>query len=109
MQKNSLKMRIKTLEDSSVIKVLIYHPFESGRQLYWNRELKRKERREKEYIKKITFFLNDLKLLTIHTTTHVARNPLFTCETVLIKKGDKVSVKWVDNHDKEFYYEKIKE
>ena len=65
MKKNSIKMRLQTREDSTIVKVLIYHPFEAGRQLYWNQKLRQRERREKEYIKKITFFLNDVKVLTI--------------------------------------------
>ena len=87
-------IRIRAIESGGIIdaRILLTHPMESGQ---------RKDAEGKiipaHYIQQVKMTQGSTVVFEAELGTSVAKNPLLTCQFKGARKGDKLTVSWVDN------------
>ncbi len=90
---SSIKIRIKRLENVSLIRILITHPMETGR------------RQDKpggglvpaHFIQEVKIEHNGRTVASCHFGTAVSRDPYLSLRLKDGRPGDAIKVSWVDN------------
>lgn len=86
------RIRAKLKEDETTVRLLLAHPMHTGRGKNEADQLI-----PAEYIQDIRCWRNDDEVLTIKCGTATARNPYFSFQLLGGQKGDKITIRWVDN------------
>jgi sulfur-oxidizing protein SoxZ len=89
----SMKMRVKRVDDVAHVVVLMMHPMETGQ---------RKDPRSGQvlpahFIQRVTATLNGRTVLGVQCGPAISSNPVFGFRIQGARAGDKVAVAWEDN------------
>lgn len=86
------RLRAKLKSDDTTVRVLLSHPMHTGRG---------KDEAEQlipaNFIQDIRCWRNEEELLIIKCGTATARNPYFSFQLAGGERGDRISIRWVDN------------
>ncbi len=89
---NKIKLRARLKDGITTVKVLMYHPMETGRRKAADGSLI-----PAHFIQTVTAKWNDQVVLESQCGTGVAKNPYLTFQLNQAKVGDTVTVSWLDN------------
>ena len=92
MAKKSIKIRAKIKNDITTVKALMTHPMETGA-----RKDKSGELIPAHFIQEVTCVSGDKTLLSADWSGGVSKNPYLSFKFKGGKKGDGLTLKWVDN------------
>ncbi len=93
---NTVKIRAKLKDNVAVVKSLMEHPMETG-----NRKNKKTGKTIPEhFIEAVDCQHNGETVVTAHLGASVSKNPYLSFEFTGAKKGDAVTISWVDNKGK---------
>ena len=90
---SSIKIRSKRLADYTLVRTLIAHPMETGK----NKNPETGELIPAHYIQTLTFSHNGKIMSECQMGFGVSKNPFFSFRLKSTNIGDKVSISWVDN------------
>ena len=102
MAKN-IRMRIQLKDGIANIKLLIFHPMETGLR----KHSVTKEIVPEHFIEKMVVNHNGKNALESHWSRAVSRNPFLNFRIRNVKKGDKIAIYWEDNLGENGNTEKI--
>lgn len=88
-----IKIRAKEKGDVTTVKFLMKHPMETGLR----KDRKTGENIPAHYISDVTLSLNGTGVMTAYLGPGVSKDPYLSTEIRGAKKGDTVTVAWVDN------------
>ncbi|NQZ53438.1 MAG: thiosulfate oxidation carrier complex protein SoxZ [Piscirickettsiaceae bacterium] len=86
------RIRAKLRADDTNVRLLLAHPMHTGRAKDAGEQLI-----PAEFIQDIRCWRNGEEVLTIKCGTGTAQNPYFSFQLAGGQKGDKISIRWVDN------------
>lgn len=87
-----IKIRAQIQGDIADIRILMPHPMETGQ-----RKDEKGQVLPMHFIQTFTVNLNGKPLIDGQLNTAISKNPLFSFKARGIKRGDKLSVAWIDN------------
>ena len=90
---SSIKIRSKRLTDYTLVRTLIAHPMETGK----NKNAETGELIPAHYIQTLTFSHNDKIMSECQMGFGVSKNPFFSFRLKSTNAGDTVAISWVDN------------
>ena len=90
---STIKIRSKRFDDHTLIRTLIAHPMETGR----NKNEETGEFIPAHFIQTLTFKHNDKLVSECHMGVGVSKNPFFSFKIKSAKAGDKITISWQDN------------
>ena len=88
-----IKIRAKEKGDVTTVKFLMKHPMETGLR----KDRKTGENIPAHYISDVTLSLNGTGVMTAYLGPGVSKDPYLSTEIRGAKKGDTVTVAWIDN------------
>jgi len=97
---SSIKIRTRRSGESTLVRVLIQHPMETGRR----RDDETGQLIPAHFITELRLLHNGELVVAGNLSTAVSRNPYFTFELSKAQLGDVIRVHWKDNlglHDEE--------
>ena len=86
------RLRAKLKAGNTSVRILLAHPMHTGRAKNDTGNLI-----PAEFIQDIRCWRNDVEVLTIKCGTATSRNPYFSFQLVKGKRGDIITLRWVDN------------
>ncbi|RMD67978.1 MAG: thiosulfate oxidation carrier complex protein SoxZ [Gammaproteobacteria bacterium] len=89
----TIKIRAKLQGDVTIVKMLIKHPMETGQR----KDRKTGKKIPAHFIKEVDCKHNGSEVLTALWSGGISKNPYLAFKFKGGKKGDTISVKWVDN------------
>ncbi len=89
----TIKIRAKLQGDVTIVKMLIKHPMETGQR----KDRKTGKKIPAHFIKEVDCKHNGREVLTALWSGGISKNPYLAFKFKGGKKGDTISVKWVDN------------
>ncbi len=90
---STIKIRSKRFADHTLIRTLIAHPMETGR----NKNDATGELIPAHFIQTLTFKHNNKIMSQCQMGYGMSKNPFFSFKIKAAKAGDKVSISWQDN------------
>ena len=87
-----MRIRAKVKRGAADVRVLMAHEMETGQ-----RKNSKGEKIPAWYIKEVTASLNGKPALKAHWGPAISKNPYMAFSVPGAKKGDKISITWVDN------------
>lgn len=90
---STIKIRIKQIENASLIRILIAHPMETGRR----RDQNTGKIVPAHYIEKVDVRHNGRIVADCRFGTSVSRDPYLSLRLREAKPGDRIRVAWKDN------------
>ena len=90
---SSIKIRSKRLAEHTLVRTLIAHPMETGK----NKNPETGELIPAHYIQTLTFAHNGKIMSECQMGFGVSKNPFFSFRLKSANTGDKVSISWIDN------------
>lgn len=88
-----IKIRAKEKDGTTTVKFLMKHPMETGLR----KDRKTGKAIPAHYISDVTLSLNGTGVMTAYLGPAVSKDPYLSTEVKDAKKGDTVTVAWVDN------------
>ena len=88
-----MKMRATLKGDKAEVKVLMFHPMETGLR----KDKKTGEVIPAHFIKEVNVDLNDQRVMNVSMGIAVSKNPFLSFRVNNAKAGDKLKVSWLDN------------
>ena len=88
-----IKIRAKEKDGTTTVKFLMKHPMETGLR----KDRKTGKNIPAHYISDVTLSLNGSSVMTAYLGPAVSKDPYLSTEVRGAKKGDTVTVAWVDN------------
>lgn len=95
MAADTIKIRAQLAGDVCVVKTLIQHDMETGLR----KDAKTGQVIPAHFIQEIVCEHNGKPVLSAEWGTSVSKNPYLSFEFRGAKAGDKVAIRWVDNHE----------
>lgn len=89
----SIRMRAQAKGDTTTVKALITHPMETGTR----KDKKTGKKVPAHYITEVNCSHNGANVVTAQWGPAVSKNPYLSFQVAGAKKGDTVSIEWVDN------------
>jgi len=93
MATNSMKVRSKVSGDITSVQVLMNHPMETGQR----KDAKTGQTIPAHFINSVLATLNGKTVLDSQWSQTVSKNPFLSFRVKGAKKGDKLTVSWMDN------------
>ena len=90
---SSIKIRSKRLTDYTLVRTLIAHPMETGK----NKKANTDELIPAHYIQTLTFSHNGKIMSECQMGFGVSKNPFFSFRLKSANAGDTVTISWLDN------------
>ncbi len=90
---NSIKIRAKVSDGTTVVKALISHPMETGQR----KNSKTGKLIPAHFIQELTCNVNGADVLTADWGTAISKNPYLSFKFNGAKAGDTLKMSWVDN------------
>lgn len=90
---STIKIRSKQFPDYTLVRVLVAHPMETGR----NKNEDTDELIPAHFIQTLTFKHNGKVLSQCQMGYGISKNPFFSYKIKTAKAGDMVSISWQDN------------
>lgn len=90
---NSIKVRAKESDGSTVVKALISHPMETGQR----KNSKTGKNFPAHFIQELTCSVNGADVLVADWGTAISKNPYLSFKFSGAKAGDTLKMSWVDN------------
>ena len=90
---DGIRMRIRLQDDIADVKMLVFHPMETG----YRKNKATGEIVPKHFIKTLQAMHNGETVLEVQWSRSVSRNPFLHFRLRNARKGDTVSVAWQDN------------
>jgi sulfur-oxidizing protein SoxZ len=90
---SSIKIRLKRIEDSTLVRLLINHPMETGRRI----DLETGELIPAHFINKLIVTHQDRVIASCALGPGVSKDPYFSFRFKNGNPGDFVTVTWTDN------------
>tara|TARA_R110002049_G_scaffold135649_1_gene295242 strand:- start:48 stop:359 length:312 start_codon:yes stop_codon:yes gene_type:complete len=87
-----MRIRARLKDDTADVRILMAHEMETGQRKNSSGELI-----PAWHITEVVASLNDKPVLKAHWGPAIAKNPYLAFKIPGAKKGDKITVKWVDN------------
>lgn len=88
-----IKIRTQTQGNITEIKFLLPHPMETGLR----KDSKTGQPISIHFIQQISIHINNKKIIEVHASQAISRDPVFVFKVKDIKVGNKISVNWLDN------------
>lgn len=88
-----IKIRLKQLQDTTVVRMLISHPMETGRRV----DKDRGERIPSHFINKLIVRHQKRVIVSCNLGPGISMNPYFSFRFKNGKTGDSVTITWTDN------------
>ena len=88
-----IKIRAKEKDGTATVKFLMKHPMETGLR----KDRKTGKAIPAHFISDVTLSLNGTSVMTAYLGPAVSKDPYLSTEVMGAKKGDTVTVAWVDN------------
>ena len=92
-KRSSIKIRTKHFPDYTLVRTLIAHTMETGR----NKDQDTKELIPAHFIQTLTFKHNDKVMSECHMGFGISKNPYFSFKIKQANPGDKITISWQDN------------
>jgi len=93
MPSNTIKIRARMSGDITTVKALISHPMETGNR----KDKKTGKKIPAHFIQQVTCKHNGTDVLDALWSTAISKNPYISFKFTGAKKGDNLSLSWVDN------------
>ncbi len=93
--KNKIKTRVTLKGKIADLKMLIFHPMESGLR----KDSVTKKLIPRHFIEILTIELNETLVIESHLSRSVSRNPFLHFKLKNVVVGDKIKISWHDNFD----------
>ncbi|PPD29256.1 MAG: thiosulfate oxidation carrier complex protein SoxZ [Methylomonas sp.] len=90
----SIKIRTQRFAEYTEIKLLLSHPMENGRNRDPNGQLI-----PAHFIRELTLELNDKTVVNANLGGSMSKDPFFTFRLKSTVTGDRLRIRWLDNHD----------
>lgn len=91
--KNSMKIRLKNVDDIVLVKVIMNHPMETGQR----RDKSTGKLIAAHFINQIKIAINGKDVLVSRCSGGISKNPYFGFQVSGAKTNDIVKVSWFDN------------
>lgn len=93
MASNSIKIRAQAKGDETTVKALIKHDMETGQR----KDQKTGKKIPAHFIQEVNCTHNGTNVMTANWGTAVSKNPYLSFKFSGAKKGDTITLSWVDN------------
>lgn len=100
MKQSPIRMRASLDGDTTLIKMLISHPMDSGVTKDSNGQI-----RKANFISEVDLYLNTALVARLHTGPGISADPLFGWRLKGARVGDRIGVTWRDNQGLEQSFE----
>ncbi|MBA4740352.1 MAG: thiosulfate oxidation carrier complex protein SoxZ [Burkholderiales bacterium] len=89
----TVRFRIRFKDDIADVKVMIFHPMETG----YRRDKNSKEIIPKHFIHTVNIAHNGKSIMQVHWSRSVSKNPYLNFRVPNASKGDQLTIAWSDN------------
>ncbi|MDC1311169.1 thiosulfate oxidation carrier complex protein SoxZ [Burkholderiales bacterium] len=92
----TVRFRIRVKDDTADVKVMIFHPMETG----YRRDKNSREIIPKHFIQTVNIAHNGKQIMQVHWSRSVSKNPYLNFRVPNVSKGDEFKIVWNDNMGK---------
>ena len=96
MAKKAIKIRAKLKNDIVTLKALMTHPMETGNR----KDKKSGEAIPAHFIQEVSCKMGGTEIVNALWSGGISKNPYISCKFKGAKKGDELTLSWVDNMGK---------